>query len=118
MRRVSAAPDDQKVLPEIPASATPSASAPKEPSVLVINSNTQATLDDLKLAAFNFRDETYRDEAGVEKQGRTCALHIFVRDDDSKDQKLRVHKGQKLTASGKSFEILEVAASTVRISVK
>ncbi len=86
--------------------------------MLVINSNTQATLDDLRIAAFNFRDETYKDELGADKQGRTCALHVFVRDDESKDQKQRVHTGQKLVVAGRSFEVLEVAASSVRISVK
>lgn len=102
----------------VPVQAAPSASSSKEPQVLTINSNTQATLDDLRIAAFNFRDETYKDDSGAEKTGRTCALHVFVKDDDSKDVKQRVWKGKKFSVNGKTFEVLDVAASVIRISVK
>ena len=86
--------------------------------MLVIDSNTQATLDDLRIAAFNFREETYKDESGADKHGRTCALHVFVRDDESKDVKQRVHTGQSFVVAGRSFEVLDVGASSVRIRVK
>jgi hypothetical protein len=77
-----------------------------EERVLVIAENTQATIDDLKLAAYNCRED------------RTCALRIFVRDDSSKNQQLRVHAGQTFSASGKTFEVLEVESAQVRIALK
>lgn len=92
--------------------------AKQDPQMLVIDSNTQATIDDLKLAAFNFRKETYKDDKGADKNGLTCALHVFVRDDESKNLKLRVHPGQKFTASGKSFEVVSVDDGQVTLSFR
>ncbi len=88
----------------------PAPPAPKmvQPLQLSINSNTQAEVDDLRIAAFNFRDEN----------GPSCALQISVRDDSSKDKKLRVHKGETFQASNKSFEVVDVGDKVVKLSVK
>lgn len=106
IRQVSAAP-------AAPGDATPEPApnpAPKtvQPFQLTINSNTQAEVDDLRIAAFNFRDEN----------GPSCALQISVRDDSSKDKKIRVHKGETFQASNKSFEVAEVGDKVVKLNVK
>jgi hypothetical protein len=86
--------------------------------VITITTNTQITLDDLRIAAFNVREETYKDDKGADKKGLTAALQVFVRDDESKNQKLRVHAGQTFSASGKTFEVVSVEKTGVKLSVK
>ncbi|MBX3190901.1 MAG: hypothetical protein KF819_28155 [Labilithrix sp.] len=95
------------------------ASAPAQAAhVITISTNSQVTLDDLRIAAFNVREETYKDDKGADAKGLTAALHVFVRDDAAKNQKLRVHAGQTFSASGKTFEVVSIEKTGVKLQVK
>lgn len=86
--------------------------------MLVIESNTQATEGDLRIAAFNFREESFKDPTGKDSKGMTCALSVFVKDDETKNQKLRVHRGQKFDVAGRAFEVVEVLPSSVKLTIR
>ena len=83
---------------------------------LTIATNTQATVDDVRIGAGNFWDEEW-DEGGQKKKGKTAMLWIYVRDDASKNDKIRVHPGSKFTASKLKFEVTSVDDTTVQLRV-
>lgn len=85
---------------------------------IVIEANTQATVAELRIAAFNIRDEAYKDDTGAVARGLTAALQIFVKDDDAKNQKLRVHAGQTIAVAGKTLVVVGVDATSVKITLR
>lgn len=97
------------------ASATPN---PEGHDVVTIETNTQATVGDLKIFAYNFADDVWGDDAGASHRGRTCALRIFVRDKPGENQKIRVHAGETFAASGATFEVVDVGATAVHLRRK
>jgi hypothetical protein len=84
---------------------------------IVIESNTQATLDDVKIGAGNFWDDEW-EEGGQKKKGMTAGLWVFVRDDAAKNQTLRVHAGSTFTASKLAITVKAVEGKLVRLSVR
>jgi hypothetical protein len=101
-----------------PASARPPAAhdaVPAGPGITIIETNTQATLDDVRIGVGNIRESEWTDAGGTTRRGLTAALFISVRDDASKDTKLRVHPGQTFTASKQRFEVLAVDATRVQL---
>lgn len=99
--------------------AAPSGAQAQVSNVIVVKPNTQATVgDNVRIAAYNVRDEAYKDASGADKRGLTAALQVFVREDASKNQKLRVHPGSVFSAGGKTFEVTAIDAVGVRIAFK
>lgn len=74
-------------------------------NVITIGVNRLATIDEVSIGAYNFRDNS-------------AALAIAIKGDPSKEQKLRVKAGEKFTAGSKSFEVKSVDASEVQLIVK
>ncbi len=60
----------------------------------------QATIGDLKIGAGNFGVETYRDPDNVEREGLTCGLWFFVRDQDALNRSQRVYPGALIEIAG------------------
>ncbi len=60
----------------------------------------QATIGDLKIGAGNFGIETYRDQDNVEREGLTCGLWFFVRDQDALNCSQRVYPGAVIEIAG------------------
>ena len=99
--------------------AAPSNVPAQNSNVIVVKPNTQATVgENVRIAAYNVRDEAYKDASGAEKKGLTAALQVFVKDDASKNQKLRVHPGSVFVAGGKTFEVVAIDSIGVRIAIK
>jgi len=97
----------------------PSNAPAQVPTVIVVKPNTQATVgDNVRIAAYNIRDEAYKDASGADKKGLTAALQVFVKEDASKNQKLRVHPGSVFSAGGKTFEVMAIDAVGVRLGLK
>lgn len=86
--------------------------------VLRIESNTQRTIDDLRIAAGNFWSEKYTDESGRDREGLTAMLFLDFRDDPSMEKKIRVHPGQPFTAGRYAFEVRAVDANTVTVTMR
>jgi hypothetical protein len=103
--------------PHTTASPSGEGSATATAEVTTLASNTQATFDDVRVGAGNFRDEEYTDESGAKRRGRTGGLWIYVRGDASQDRKLRAHPGASFTAGQQRFEVVAVEAETVSLSV-
>ena len=92
--------------------------SPKRAMPFIIEKNTQATLGNLRIAAFNPRRESYTDASGAERHGHRMALQVFVRGDASKSQKLRVHTGQEFTVDKRTFKVIHVTDKQVKLIVK
>ncbi|MDB4940632.1 MAG: hypothetical protein JWP97_166 [Labilithrix sp.] len=85
-------------------------------NVISINANTQVTIEDsIRIAAYNVRDESYKDDAGKDATRLSAALQISVKNDPSQEQKVRVHAGQTFTAGGKTFEVKSVEKRAVQL---
>ena len=106
-----------------PPSAAPSASPSSGPvqgktmESLTIQENTQATIDDVRIGVANVWEDDYTDESGAKKKGMTALLAIFVRDDSAKNQKVRVHPGQKVDVSKIHIEVKAVGSDFVELRI-
>lgn len=110
---LSCVPGHERNSTTAPAAGASVAATPRE--TLAIASNTQATIDDVKIGAGNFREGEYESAGGIKETGRTAALWVSVRDDPSADRSIRVGAGSRFSAGRFSFEVLEVTGDTVRI---
>jgi hypothetical protein len=99
----------------LPASGT-AATAPSSPAdTLNLESNTQATIEDVRIGAGNFWVGEYAGSDGKPRTGPSAALWIYVRGDSSLNQKLRVGADSRFSASRFAFEVLDVGDHTVRM---
>jgi hypothetical protein len=85
--------------------------------VITITENTQATRGDLKIGAGNIWEEEYVDATGAKKKGPTAGLWIYVRNDDSKNQTVRVHPGQILHVASFTLEVKSVTEDSVALGI-
>ena len=84
---------------------------------LTIQENTQATIDDVRIGVANVWEDDYPDENGAKKKGMTALLAIFVRDDSARNQKVRVHPGQKVDVSKIHIEVKAVGSDFVELRI-
>ena len=103
--------------PAAPAPAASGSAGSRNMESLTIESNTQATIDDVRIGVGNIWEEDYTDESGAKKKGLTAMMQIFVRDDSGKNLKKRVHPGQKLPANRFEIEVKAVEENAVRVVV-
>jgi hypothetical protein len=78
--------------------------------------NTQATIEDVEIAAGNMREEEFTDEHGREREELTAALWLSVRDDASQNRTVRVHRGQKLSVGAITLEVRSVEDDAVHVA--
>lgn len=97
--------------------ATTGSAGARNMKPLTIESNTQATIGDVRIGVGNIWEEDYTDEAGAKKKGLTAMLQIFVKDDSAKNATKRVHPGQKLTASRFEVEVASVEENAVHLLI-
>jgi hypothetical protein len=111
----AAVPSGANPLPS--GSADPASSAqPAGPMNVTIAANTQATIEDVRIGAGNFWNDEW-DESGEKRRGKTAMLWIYLRDDASKNDKIRVHPRSTFTASKFKFEVTAVDDTSVQLHV-
>ena len=89
-----------------------------QPEPTRIEANTQATFDDLRIGIGNIWEEEYTPEGGERRRGATAGMWLYFRDDPSQDRHVRIHPGQRVTAGGRTIEVVTVDAgsATLRVS--
>ena len=102
------------VLPAAPVAQSTVPSA----ATLRIATNTQATLDDVRIGAGNFRDDERADSDGRAIRGYTAGLWIYVRGDPAADRHIRVGTGSTFSASGCDFKVVDVTRSMVTLEYR
>lgn len=88
---------------------------PAERGVVTIVRNTQATIDDVKIGAGNFKEASYVDESGEHARGRVAALWISVRDDPAHDRAITVYPGKTFEAGSATFAVRRVTSTEVSL---
>ncbi len=101
--------------PERSANEAQATGAAARTDVLILVSNTQATLEEVRIGAGNFREGEYQTADGGARKGASAGLWISVRDEPAANRHIRVGKGSTFAAGRYSFEVLEVGSDTVRL---
>ena len=89
---------------------------PPDGTVVDIETNTQATLDDLKIGVGNIRESAYANDAGAQTTGLTAALFLSMLA-PREDRTVRMHPGMKVDIGTKSVEMRSVEKTKVVVNV-
>lgn len=82
---------------------------------LVIESNTQEEVGDVRIGAGNFWDREYTDDRGRKLRGPTAMLWIYVRNAPEQDRVLVVHPGQEFRAGNLRLRVESVDGDSVTL---
>ncbi len=88
---------------------------PATSRLVTIVTNTQATIDDVKIGAGNFRESDSVDDAGKKERVTTAGLWISVRGDPSQDRTIRAYGGLTFDAGSLRFSVRAVNAQDVEL---
>lgn len=86
---------------------------------IVLRTNTQATIGDVRIGAGNFWERDYTDEQGTARRGPTASLAVFVRRPDLPEkqtsERVIVWPGRTFEAGEERFLVESVTEDTVTL---
>lgn len=77
-------------------------------SVFVLPPSGQATFADVRIAAYNIREDKPAGADAKATRTLTAAIRVYFRDDRRKNLALRARVGTQFTASGQHYEVTAI----------
>lgn len=81
---------------------------PTQEEIFRVESNTQLEYKNLLIGVAGIWEEEFTDSTGVTRNGVTAGLWIYVKDNRSQDQSLRVYVGQEFPVEQYKISVVDI----------